>query len=99
MDNLNNYKMEQLQVSRTQQVKRYLVNKIPEMSAKELLMIQSIIQKQLHAATPQEENNSIDSTQHNDWEMLKGKLQSKIRNQLLYNAIQSRLMSNSHVFE
>ncbi len=92
--------MERLQVSKTQQVKRYLVNKIPEMSAKELLIIQSIIQKQLQSTTsPQEENEIVDSTQHSDWEMLKGKLQSKIRNQLLYNAIQSRLMSNSHVFE
>jgi hypothetical protein len=92
--------MERLKTANAQQAKRYLVNKIPEMSTGELLIIQSIIQKQLRSVTPQEEeHNRLESEQQSDWEMLKSKLQTQIRHQLLYNAIESRLLSSAHVFE
>jgi hypothetical protein len=92
--------MERLKTANAQQAKRYLVNKIPEMSTGELLIIQSIIQKQLRSVAPQEEeHNRLESEQQSDWEMLKSKLQTQIRHQLLYNAIESRLLSSAHVFE
>ncbi len=90
--------MQQIKQKKTQQVKRYVINKIPQMSEHELLMVQSIIQKKLQKISSEEVEPKV-ATHHDDWEKLKRRMQSKVRTELLYNAIQSRLMNSAHVPE